>query len=522
MKIGLIKNEYGWERILEQEKTPWSLVNFNESFHDHSLIILNSRDLSIVKIEKIKKYLEDGGSLLTDTLSFKNLYQNVEIKPVYIRKIKGKGVFFRNIKNINIEKNGFTIKNSNIIHSLKCGRGFVVVLPFDLNLLMLDERYKKIYFSSPHAYIKERVSLVSKGDLRRLIINCFYHLHFMRELPYVHIWYYPKNYESVFCYRIDLDVFNKEEINNIIKVIKNNENIRFTWFLSVINNKNYWEGIKELYNLKQDIQSHSYEHLVYDSFDKNYENVLKSNEFILKVCKKRPAGFAAPFGHWNKNLGLSLEKLNYQYSSEFSLSYDDFPFYPNLVNKSKVIQLPIYPVCIGSLIMRLYSKSNMKSYFSYLINMQYNKQMPLFLYDHPNNGIGKNPEVLDFILKKVKSMNNVLITTLTDFNKWWRKREKITFNYSINENRIKIDTNNKNKDIYLRIVYPGYKESKILLKNQIINFDSLNKEKMPIFNDKVRLFGIIKSKLLFSFFYFNILLKSVKKRLISFMGLDYK
>ena len=69
----------------------------------------------------------------------------------------------------------------------------------------------------------------------------------------------------------------------------------------------------------------------------------------------------------------------------------------------------------------------MKDYFDYLIEMRYKKQMPLFLYDHPNNGVGNYPDVLDYTLNKIENLDNVLITTMTDFAKFWRKREKIKF-----------------------------------------------------------------------------------------------
>src|SRR3989344_3791799 len=498
--IGLIKNEYGWKRILEQEKVPWENINLNKNIKGYSFLILNSRDLDENKINKIKSYLSKGGAMLTDTLSFKQLDKHRKISKVYIKNISGKDVLFRNINSINIEKIGYKIKNSSIIYKSRFGKGFVIVLPFDLNLLMLDKRSKKSYLSSNHTLLKENLSLVSKGDLRRLIINCFHYLYFIRNLPYIHIWYYPKNYESVFSYRIDLDIFNQNEINNIIKII-NKYKISFTWFLSVIDNKNHQDGIKNLHNLKQDLQSHSYEHLVYNSFDENYKNILESSNFISKIYKK-PIGFAGPFGYWNKNLGIALEKLNYLYSSEFSLSYDDLPFYPYLEkSESKVLQLPIYPACIGLMIHRLYSKKQMKDYFDYLIEMRYKKQMPLFLYDHPNNGVGNYPDVLDYTLNKIENLDNVLITTMTDFAKFWRKREKIKFKIKNN----KIITNNMFNDIYLRIVFPGYKEVRTPLKNQNININKLSMKQMPFFYDKkINKLKILKSKLTFSMFYLKI------------------
>ena len=292
LKIGLVKREYGWERILEQEKVTWEIVNFNKDISIYSLLILNSNKISEVEINNIKSYLSKGGALLTDTLSFNLLDKTRKISKIYIRNIVGKGDLFRNIDKINIESWGWKLKNSNYglinekfsaIYTSRFGKGFVIVLPFSLGLLMSDERSKKIYFSSPYTLLEENASLVSKGDLRRLIVNCFHYLCFMRNIPYIHIWYYPKEYKSVFCYRIDLDIFNKKEINNIVKIIKNNKGIRFTWFLSVINNQNYENEIKYLYKLNQDLQSHSYEHIVYNSFDKNYKNISKSNNFISKI-----------------------------------------------------------------------------------------------------------------------------------------------------------------------------------------------------------------------------------------------
>ena len=310
-----------------------------------------------------------------------------------------------------------------------------------------------------------------------------------------------------------MDVFVKNEIDNILKVIKKNK-INFTWYISVKNCENYEDGVNKLYKLNQDIQSHSYEHRLYDSFEDNYNNVLKSHQFVSRVAKK-PVGFAGPFGHWNKNLGKVFEKLNYSYSSEFSLSYDDLPFYPFLDKKSKVIQLPIYPTCIGLMRMKLYSKKQMKDYFDYLVNMQYKKQMPLFLYDHPNDGVGTYSDVLDHLLKKIKSLDSILITNLNEFLIWWKEREKKKFNISISDNKLNIRSSNKDKNIYLRVIMPGYKEIKLPLKNQIINLKRLNSKDLPEFKEiKVRNIDIIKSKILFSIYYLGVLFKAVKRRLL--------
>src|SRR3989344_2045513 len=515
MRIGLLKKEYGWERVLNQEKASWEIVNFNH-IHDYSIFILNSLNISKDEIDKIKSYLKEGGALLTSTFALNKIMDHKKkIFKVYIKSLKGNGKLFRNIDKVNIYNYGYKIRNSNnsLVYTLRFGKGFVIALPFDLNSLMLDERSKKIYFSSPYAIPKENVSIVSKGNLRRLIVNCFYYLCSLKKIPYIHLWYYPNNYESVFCYRVDLDVFNRREIDNVIDVVKKN-NVNLTWFLSVINNKDHFNGIKNLYKINQSLQSHSYEHKVFSSLSNNYNNILKSNKFISKVACQ-PVGFASPFGHWNKSLGMALEKLNYKYSSEFSLGYDDMPYYPFLNNReSKVMQLPIYPICIGSLAVRLYSKDKMKNYFYYLISMQYNKQMPLFLYDHPNGGIGAYPDVFDFVLKSIKKLDNVLITDMTHFFEWWKKREEKKFKAYFVGKKLKIKTNNKDKKIYLRIVLPDYKEARIPLKNQIINMNLLKTKQIPVFNDKnFSDFDIIESKVFFSAFFLRVLFRSALRRI---------
>ena len=165
--------------------------------------------------------------------------------------------------------------------------------------------------------------------------------------------------------------------------------------------------------------------------------------------------------------------------------------------------------------MKLYSKKQMKDYFDYLINMQYKKQMPLFLYDHPNDGIGTYSDVLDHLLKKIKSLDNVLITNFNEFLTWWKRREKKKFNISILGNKLNIRSINEDKDIYLRIIMPGYKEIKLPLKNQIVNLKKLNLNNLPEFKEiKIRSIDIIKSKILFSIYYLCVLFKAVKRRLL--------
>ena len=156
MKIGLVKREYGWGRILEQEKVPWKIVNLDEDINEYSLIILNFKEISDIHIKKLKLYLNNGGAILTDALLLKRVDKTKKINKIYINSLSGDGNLFRNVGVINIGTFGYKIKNANYglinknynaIYAHRHGKGFIIALPFNLNLLMLDERSKKSYKS---------------------------------------------------------------------------------------------------------------------------------------------------------------------------------------------------------------------------------------------------------------------------------------------------------------------------------------------------------------------------------------
>ena len=57
--------------------------------------------------------------------------------------------------------------------------------------------------------------------------------------------------------------------------------------------------------------------------------------------------FAAPRGMWNFALGLSLEELGFDFSSDFGYDIDSFPFFPRFRGrKMKLLQIPIHPYSV--------------------------------------------------------------------------------------------------------------------------------------------------------------------------------
>ena len=63
------------------------------------------------------------------------------------------------------------------------------------------------------------------------------------------------------------------------------------------------------------------------------------------------------------SIRVEFEDMDFEYSSEFTLDYDDLPFFPYLKDGfSKVLQIPIHPISLGRLRRSHFSKNEMLKY----------------------------------------------------------------------------------------------------------------------------------------------------------------
>jgi hypothetical protein len=144
---------------------------------------------------------------------------------------------------------------------------------------------------------------------------------------------------------------------------------------------------------------------------------------MLKGMGIECRGFASPFGKWNQGLAMALERTGYLYSSEFREGRNVFPFYPMAGGKKAgVLQVPVHPISLGNLLESGYSVQESMDYFDRAIDLLYSEQVPIFLYGHPAGRIGKYPKVLDGIFKKVKKLDGIWFTNLTEYAEFWKKK----------------------------------------------------------------------------------------------------
>jgi peptidoglycan/xylan/chitin deacetylase (PgdA/CDA1 family) len=298
-----------------------------------------------------------------------------------------------------------------------------IILPFSLTEALLDTEIRPRYFYyHPKRFPYEFVSSVSKGEIRKLFFNALREIYFWQGIEYQHIWYYPKGFYSAFIFRLDTDFAKAKEIEKTYQILKETK-INATWFINAKEHKDLIPFFAELKKEGEDIQLHCFVHNLFPDYQRNYENIKKGKE-ILEKGGIEVKGFASPFGFFNQSLYSVLTDLDFSFSSEFGLSYDDFPFYPRIKGKEfPVLQIPIHPICFGRLLEAKFEIKEILEYYQNYIDWRYNNFLPIFLYDHPHR-VSQFPELFQKIINYAKSKEGIWLTTMAEFAQWWKERER--------------------------------------------------------------------------------------------------
>ncbi|MBI3194564.1 MAG: polysaccharide deacetylase family protein, partial [Ignavibacteriae bacterium] len=371
--------------------------------------------------------------------------------------------------------------NANTLHSAEgtptCFTGKwndanVIILPFDAGNFFLDNRTADKSLYSPYTRLPfERISLVSKNSLRKLVTTSLEYLYHQRNLPFVHKWHLPQDATSVFAFRIDTDFAHREEIEKLYTLSRKYQ-IPFTWFVDVKSQQDILPYFAEMEN--QEIGIHCFEHQTHEGYQANYDNILKAKQ-LFESNNIDAKGFAAPFGKWNQELGRAIRDLGFEYSSEFSYDYDNLPSYPMILNKeSHVVQIPIHPISIGTLKRLRYTDGEMTNYFRFVIEQKYQAREPIVLYHHPKNG---HENVLENIFETVKQLQTPTVRFI-DYATWWKKRVAQQLKIDLDENVLCIDCLDKDTDYRLRITRKDETKS-VCQVQSLITLDELQQQIIP-------------------------------------------
>jgi hypothetical protein len=452
IRIGIVGRCDGWKQLLTQEGVPWSIVTDSFFSLDFSVVVA-SDDVNDREAEMLRRYLILGGSVLCSAKVYERIRQSTS-QLVHIDYLfPGPESIFGSLGIIDVRASCQLAWNANELltsrkilaaHVGRYGHGHIIALPFNPADLVCDRRFAVKSFYSPERRLPfEAVSLVSKGEVRLLVSRCLEILHHRRDLPYVHLWYYPDGARSLFAFRIDTDSGTEDQVNNLYLLLHRNRRSA-TWFVNAKGQEKFLRLFREMDD--QEIGLHCFEHRTFPDYERNIENIDKAKT-ALQNAGLEPKGFAAPFGRWNAELGRAIAESGFAYSSEFAYDYDNIPSIPLLPQGKGALQVPIHPICIGSLKRHGYSDRQMIKYFSAVVQRKLSMREPIIFYHHPADG---HDEVVEWLFHETQR-ECIPSITMQSYARWWNARTSFIPTIDCSEKELRISGGKFDKSIRLRI-----------------------------------------------------------------------
>lgn len=308
------------------------------------------------------------------------------------------------------------------------GKGLCLFTGLPLTRLLTVEGDTLRRFSEL-AEVTERVSTVDKGKIATLLVWALRRLFQLARIPYVHLAYYPDGAPSVFTFRIDVDGTYGDHLLAISKTGRAID-LPITFFLNkslCAGQEEYLRAIDPLH----EIGNHADVHDLFDTVDENLSNVQRCREWMDEQRIPHGPWFAAPRGMYNSQLGLALEALGYEYSSDFGVDMDALPFFPRVGGRRlSLLQIPVHPYSTERAAVFAQETGTSRptahqvlAYFQRVSTDLVERGLPVMLYSHPQYFGPLAHDVLPPLKRHVERMG-VRVTTVSQFAAWWKERDR--------------------------------------------------------------------------------------------------
>jgi hypothetical protein len=464
--ITLWEADLHWSELLRQEG-----VDFRMGTRVSGLpVVILNREPGALHAEKVWEHVQSGGGLLASGIYAAPVWGEhvTKHRPLHWIAPDGESPLFRNVGIVGTETrgNGISGANSGITNSgakailaVPAGRGFRIILPFKVaSVLSTDEAGPGQFYANAPRLPYDTVARVSRGEVRRLVGNCLRLLLAHQSLPYVHLSPVPGRARSAFAFRVDTDFGPRKDLEAVAR-LSERVGMKFSWFVNVGKHKAHLDLFADLARQGQDIQVHCRRHTVYPDYKRNLRNFRAAKEAMASAGIDS-CGVVAPYGEWNPNLNRAFEELGFEYSSEFCVAYDDLPFRPVVTERknavprlSKVLQVPVHPICLGRLVAARASEQQMAAYFRRVIDLQVSRQEPCIIYDHPER-IAQFEDLLSDVLAYGKERCGST-TTMTDYARWWQRREKFAWGATVSGKTLQITAASDDSDLAVLVERDG-------------------------------------------------------------------
>lgn len=417
LHIGITSLSPGWRLLLEQTGVDWSVCSPTHlSPERYSAVIVPAR-LSSAERAAVLDYTRRGGALLDCANALPHTPTRSYIRTLFPDT---SDPLFGDIPLVDVYGIVAHSRSSPLLHGLasvgEYGAGAAAWLGLNIDRLMTDTRSRRKQFYAPSGlFPNETVALVSKGTVRTLVTRLLKELHFRCGLPFVHRRFFPENLPNIFCFRIDSDGASREQVQQWCS-IASRHHIPMSWFLHMQDYHRWLDVFREY--PEQETGIHALEHKTFPSYEPNWWNIQRVRD-ILDDEGFSYEGHAAPYGTWNKAVALAQEHHRFSYASEFALGYDDVPFLPWVGNHvSPVLQIPIHPICIGSLQRTGMTDEQMHDYNRFIIDTKLYDGEPVVMYDHP---LHPYASVLDAMFAFVRE-RGIPALSFARYAQWWKRR----------------------------------------------------------------------------------------------------
>lgn len=481
LAVGVIGRSAPWEDLLTQEGVPFGYVSLDALDREWSVLVVTS-PMNETQKSLVESYLYRGGAVLGYAAYCSGVRRmTCRSEPIEYLLADGSEPFpDTHLLDLGVE--GEIPREANCLRTQHrefaafagpLGNGFAVLLPFDPAAAIADDRAaNKNFYATRDRLPSERVSLVGKGEVQRLVHRALAFLHHARNLPYAHLWYFPDTHRTLFAFRIDSDKGSREEVDALYHLAVRYD-VPMTWFLDV---KAHEEWLQHFaYLAGQEFGVHCYEHRVFETYEENLKNILRARQKLDRVGVASH-GFAGPFGMWNPALARAIDQVGFEYSSEFSYAYDALPLhtYGGQGDAFSTLQVPIHPICSGSLRQVGYSETQMADYFHRVMDEKRLRNESWFFYHHPTH---RAWDVVEAIFVYVRD-HTIECTTLASYARWWKKRIHLRPTISIERDLLRCEGVPSDCSVALRIILPDRRHA-IVPYSQPLALSGLSWEAPP-------------------------------------------
>ncbi len=424
ISTGLTGRSAGWEQVLEQLGALYTRVRAAEGVSaEFFSVVAVTHPPDRAEAAALIEYLGKGGGIIGSAAALAPL-TGPGLRREQVRYLRAEtGGAFGSMRLLDVDglcmipREANTLRTDTNAFAVYAGPllgGTAVILPFDPGALLLDDRAASRSFPFPHDRVPtERVSAVGKGALRHLMHAALEFLHHARGLPYVHRWHFPDGRRNCCVFRIDTDGAPERDVEDLYRLARDH-GMPLTWFLDVAAHESWLRRFAGM--VGQEFGVHCYDHVELSRADIARPNMERARQVMIREGL-RPGGCAAPYGIWSAGFARVTRELGFLYSSEFSFAYDTVPLRTG--DGPGVLQVPVHPICIGSLLRAGYAPDLMKRYLAAETARKLRRAEPLFFYHHPAH---RRHDVVADLFGRVREAGIDGIT-MGEYAEWWTTRE---------------------------------------------------------------------------------------------------